>query len=158
MMTAAVEVVGVPVEAAQAIRAVYVATGGHGLPEAVLEAARAKSSPLHRYFDWSDKSAAEAYRLAQAEQLVRRVKVKVIPADDSPPLRVRAYVSRRELPADEEDDITRGSYLAIEDVAGESETQIALLQSIERDVMRLRKKYSSVQEFGRIVVDLLDEE
>lgn len=153
-----VEVVGVPQEAAVEIRSVYERTGGHGLPAAVLEAAKPKSSPLHRYFDWSDKSAAEAYRLTQAEDLVRRVRVRVIPSDDSGPIKVRAYVSRRELPASDEDDVQPGSYLAIEDVAAETDSQVALMQAIERDVQRLRRKYSQVGEFGRIVRDLLDED
>jgi hypothetical protein len=153
-----IEVVGVPQDAAAAIRNVYDATGGHGLPEAVLNAARDKSSPLHRYFDWSDKSAAAAYRMVQAEQLVRRVRVKVITSEDTPPVQVRAYVSRRELPAEEVGDTVPGSYLAIEDVAGESDSQAALMQSIERDVLRLRNKYSNVREFALIVRELLDDD
>jgi hypothetical protein len=35
-------------------------------PEVVLKEARAKDAPLHKYFEWDDKKAAEEYRLIQA--------------------------------------------------------------------------------------------
>lgn len=46
-------------------------------PRDVLEAARPKSSPIHKYFDWDDKTAAEKYRLEQARRLVRAITIVV---------------------------------------------------------------------------------
>ena len=47
--------------------------------EAVVEYARPASSPLHKYFEWSDKKAADSYRrLYQAPHLVRSVRVEVV--------------------------------------------------------------------------------
>jgi hypothetical protein len=64
-------------------------------PERVLEAASAKSSPLHRFFQWDNGKAAQAYRLDQARNLIRVVHVlKVI--DDGrkqEPITVRAIVN-----------------------------------------------------------------
>ena len=48
------------------------------LAEDVLEAARDPESPLHPYFQWDDSAAAEAYRLSQASELIRRVKIEVV--------------------------------------------------------------------------------
>jgi hypothetical protein len=39
-------------------------------PPAIVEAARVKSSSLHRHFQWDDNKAAEEFRLWQARQLV----------------------------------------------------------------------------------------
>lgn len=46
---------------------------GRLLPPHVVDAARPKSSPLHRYFEWRDGRAAELYRLEQAKQIIRKV-------------------------------------------------------------------------------------
>lgn len=39
-------------------------------PENIVEVARHKSSPLHKYFEWDDSIAAHKYRLTQARTLV----------------------------------------------------------------------------------------
>lgn len=49
------------------------AVTAHGL----LDAARSRNSPIHRFFDWNDSSAAEKYRLSQARMLIRCVVVEV---------------------------------------------------------------------------------
>lgn len=154
---AELEVVGVPQAVAAAVREVYLATGGQGLTAAVLEAAKDQTSALHGYFEWSDDKAAVAYRLSQAEDLVRRIKVKIIKADASPPIRVRAYISNRELPATSPGDTVAGSYTAIEELAGGTAAELALLESINRDVMRLRQKYKSVTDFLEVVTDILED-
>jgi hypothetical protein len=45
----------------------------HGLlrAEDVVDAARAKSSPLHHYFTWDDSEAARLYRITEARVLIR---------------------------------------------------------------------------------------
>lgn len=45
--------------------------------EEVLEAARPSASPLHGFFEWDDSKAAEAHRLEQARDLIRRVKIEL---------------------------------------------------------------------------------
>ena len=44
--------------------------------EAVVDAARHPDNPMHRHFEWDDAEAADEYRLMQARQLIRWVKVK----------------------------------------------------------------------------------
>lgn len=48
------------------------ANGGVLTAETVLEDARKKSSPLHRFFEWDDSVAAEFWRREQARQLIRQ--------------------------------------------------------------------------------------
>lgn len=53
------------------------AAGGKITPEQLVEAARSEGSPLHRYFEWDDKEAADKYRLMQARTLIRSCKFNV---------------------------------------------------------------------------------
>lgn len=131
------------------MRALYVSTGGGvGLAPQVLEKARDSKSALHRYFEWDDTLAAEAHRLTQAEQLVRRVHVTLIPAGAVESVRVRAFIATRDLhdaaTAEGDTDVAdapAGSYRMLGDVTGSPAYEAAVLQQIESDVKRLRYKY-----------------
>jgi hypothetical protein len=46
---------------------------GQLTPERIVEEARQPSSPLHSYFEWDDKIAAERHRLNQARILLRTI-------------------------------------------------------------------------------------
>lgn len=48
---------------------------GELTPEAVEAKARNPRSPLHGYFEWDDTRAAHLYRLEQARQLIRTVRI-----------------------------------------------------------------------------------
>ena len=50
---------------------------GRLTPEQVVEAARDKASALHDCFEWDDSTAAEKYRLDQARDLLKRVKIEI---------------------------------------------------------------------------------
>ena len=50
---------------------------GRITPARVVEAARDPESPLHRYIDWDDTTAARKYRLVQARNLIRVVIVRM---------------------------------------------------------------------------------
>ena len=154
-MTADLATVGVPQEVAAAVRRVYDECGGHDLAANVLAAARGGDPALHGYFEWDDSAAAEQFRIEQAQALVRRVKVRLIRQDNPEPVIVRAYIASRELPA--EDDRPPGSFLAIEEIAGASADQAALMESIRRDVSRLRRKYQSVADFLDLLGDVIGE-
>lgn len=51
-------------------------TVGGQLPQAVVEAARPASSPIHNAFDWDDESAGEKFRLSQARSLIRSIQIE----------------------------------------------------------------------------------
>lgn len=44
-------------------------------PKSVLEEGRNTDSPIHGEFEWDDTAAAEKYRLEQATQLIRHVRI-----------------------------------------------------------------------------------
>jgi hypothetical protein len=59
-------------------------------PELIVEEARPADSPLHRYFEWDDTAAAEAYRREQARGLLRAV---VMESPAEPGVHIRAFVN-----------------------------------------------------------------
>lgn len=61
----------------QAVVALADAKTGILRPEDVIEAARSKSSPLHDFFTWDNRRAADAHRLNEARSLIRQVTVEV---------------------------------------------------------------------------------
>lgn len=63
-------------------------------PEAVVEASRPVSAPLHPYFEWDDAKAAEKYRKDQAGHLIRCIAVEVSRGAGQEPTQARAFVSR----------------------------------------------------------------
>lgn len=69
-------------------------TQEHGAVTAqiVLDDARKRGSPLHGFFNWNDKAAAEAHRLDKARFLLRSVRIVVTRERDEKPIRVRAFV------------------------------------------------------------------
>lgn len=131
---------GVPQEVAAAIREAYLEEDGQRLPELVLAKAEAGDKRLRGYFEWDDTLAGRQHRLTQAAQLVRRVKVTVLQSAESPPIQVRAYLARKELPSTEEN-IEAGAYIAIEQVAGQTAYEASVQDSIRRDLLRLERKY-----------------
>jgi hypothetical protein len=156
---------GVAPSAAAVIRDLYQATKGEGLAPAIVDAARDPASPLHRYFEWNDTTAAALHRVATAEQLIRRVRVTIIPADDAAPVRVRAYVATRELKDaataigdTDTADAPAGSYRALEDIAGQTAFEAAVLDSIRVDIRRLSRKHAGHQAvFRAALTDWLEE-
>jgi hypothetical protein len=56
-------------------------SAGRITPALVLEAARSPASPLHACFEWDDAKAAEAFRIDQARELIRKVRVVVVNQD-----------------------------------------------------------------------------
>lgn len=152
-----VEVVGVPTDVADRLATIY--EKQKLLRESdVLADAQHETSPLHGYFEWDDTAAAHAHRLGQAAALIRRVRVRVIPAPESEPIRVRAYIANRDVPHEEETDVEPGAYRSIQDVARKTSYQQAVEDSIRRDLLRLQVKYSSTQQFFRVAREVIGDD
>lgn len=54
---------------------------GRITPDAVIEDARSKKSPLHDQFEWDDSKAAHQYRLEQAREIIRSVKMEIVTSE-----------------------------------------------------------------------------
>lgn len=62
-------------------------------PAIVLREAKRSRSKLHRFFDWDDKEAADKWRLEQAGEMIRAVRVVIIDESSGREVAARAYVS-----------------------------------------------------------------
>lgn len=111
--------------------------GGLLIASAVVDEAKHKSSPLHRYFQWDDTEAAYQYRLIQARHLINTV-VTIIPHNRH---LISAYVSLRE------DRLTPGgAYRAMVDVLSNEEQREKLLYEALEDLRTWERKYRRLAE------------
>jgi len=122
--------------------------GGTLTPDQVLKSAMPKSSPLHQHFQWDDTAAAKQYRLIQAGQLIRRVRLTI---EQSPghEIRVRAYVNVT--PEIAEDGNPRGHYVSFETAQAVPNYREQLLANARRDAETFRAKYAALEELFPII-------
>lgn len=92
----------------------------HGMltPEIVVESAHSKNSPAHGAFTWDDSMAGQKYRLWEARQIIRSIRIMTVEGKDEP---AYIHVRRVEIQNDEEDGI--GSYY--------QSTRVAVLNPVE---------------------------
>lgn len=114
-------------------------------PRLVLDRARDPQHPLHNRFEWNDTKAAEQYRLTQAGDLIRSVKVRYEKGDGTEG-RTRSYHSVRR------DDGAR-VYKTAEAVAMSPAMTQALLAEMRRDWSRMKARYSDFAEFAELVAN-----
>jgi hypothetical protein len=117
----------------------------------VVDEARDPSHPLHSRFEWDDTIAGRQYRLQQARELIRSVRIVYKEADETGPEQsVRAYVSL----ADESD----RSYEPVDAVAQNPVQRQMALNAMQREWKALYRRYQEFEEFAAMVrQDLLAE-
>lgn len=116
----------------------------------VLEEARDPGHPLHTRFEWDDTVAAERYRLEQAGELIRRVKIVYKPATSrSLAKSVRAYHS---VP-----DNAGRSFRPVEEVVENPLMLKIVLAEMERDWKLLKERYSHLVQFAQMIQRDLDQ-
>lgn len=114
--------------------------GGALKPQAVVDAARKKTHPLHVHFEWNDASAAEAYRLDQARNLIRIVRVE---DDSTEEGTTRAFISVG--------DHEGVAYRTVDKVKRSADLQAALLRQAERDLEAWERRYKELVDICQIV-------
>lgn len=100
---------------------------------AVVEAARSRKNPLHRFFEWDDTIAAELHRRHQARHLISSI--RLVSNSNEPP--ARAYLSLH-MRAD------GIRYRQHEKVAKSDELQAALLGQALAELRAMRVRYRSL--------------
>ncbi len=120
-------------------------------PDAVVDAARAQSHPLHEHFNWDDTDAAEAWRRQQARHLIARVKVMIpkTTARGVKEVRVRALASVVS-------PLTCGrEYMPVQEIGQDPELSVQVLEQIRRDLTSLRRKYSAYEDlFEQVLAEM----
>lgn len=106
--------------------------------DAVVDRARAVSSPLHDHFEWDDSEAAVQYRLTQAEGLIRRYKMTV-EVHPEQTIRVREFSQAPD-----------GGYAPTKAMLGDDRRGFVLEQA-RRELSALRRKYQGLVDFDELL-------
>jgi len=117
------------------------ANKGRLMPQTVVEEARNRRNPLHRHFEWNDKTAAEAYRLDQARELIRIIQIEDTDGDKPPR---RAFVSVND---------DGMSYRGLTEVLSSQSLQLAVLVSAERELRAFETRYNELLDICELVRD-----
>lgn len=116
-------------------------------PRLVVDAARPADHPLHNRFQWDDNKAGERYRLIQAAQLIRSVRVIFKENTETGEVsKVRAFVStaRNDRPS---------AYLPVEESAMDSFTHQLVLRDFERQILALKRQFGHLKEYQQMLRD-----
>ena len=117
---------------------------GQLTPRLVVDLARDPNHELHNRFEWDDSVAAEKYRLDQARDLIRKVRVVYKEGDEqNPPQTIRAYHS---LP-----DGDGHAYRSTDEIVRDPLLTKMLLAQMERDWKDLHRRWSHMGEFIEMV-------
>ena len=129
-----------PQRIGEALAEIAAAVDGHLTPHATVKAARDPNSPLHRHFEWDDAAAAEAYRLDQAREIIRLIRIEDDAQENDPP----AFFSISEGKAGV-------SYRTYGDVLNSVTLQDAVLRAAERDLKAFEDRYTRLKDICDIV-------
>ena len=111
----------------------------------IVDDAKDKKSPLHRFFDWDDKQAAGKWRLFEARRLIAVYGVTVIRTSQRP-IQVRAFVSLR---ADRT--MPGGGYRQTESILQDGDRYDILLAEAWDDLEQWRRKYEHLVELSPVL-------
>lgn len=121
---------------------------GELTPALVVETARDPEHPLHSRFEWDDSVAAEKWRLEQAGQLLRVVK---LPADPSRADDLRAFVAVKGK------DSHKADYVPTEEALTDEFVRKLVLRDMEREWRLLKRRYEHMREFADLILSDLQE-
>lgn len=108
----------------------------------VVDVARDPDHPLHARFEWDDTVAAEKWRLEQAGQLLRVVK---LPPNPARPHDLRAFVAVKG------QESHRAEYVPTEVAMADEFTRKLVLADMQREWRALKRRYEHMAEFAQMV-------
>jgi hypothetical protein len=123
-----------------ALEKIRSANDGRIQPKAVVESARSQKNPLHKHFEWDNSVAAESFRLEQARELIRCVRIV---DTDVKRGNVQAFVSVKS-----ESGV---NYHAVRDVQNSVTLRYAVLIQAEKDLDAWEKRYKELREICSVV-------
>jgi hypothetical protein len=134
---------------ATGLRSIYEDRGRLSAEE-VVEIATPVDHPMHSLFNWNDEEAAHSYRVWQASQMIRSVKILVTgaPDDGVDEFRIREWIPARSV------GLGKGYYVPEEVVRMNPGQRARVLRQMQRDIASVRRKYEHLSEFWRAVEEL----
>jgi len=113
----------------------------------LVTAATPVDHPLHDRFEWDDRKAGDAHRLAQAGALIRSVRVTFTDREGSP-RKIHEFHSVERAGA--------RTYAPLDEVREDPITMEIILREMKRDVDALVRRYGHMDEFWTMIREGLD--
>ena len=117
-------------------------------PGTVVAAATPKGSPLHHKFTWDDKVAGVQWRLEEARQLCRSVRVVYVEATETQPAILgRAFHSI--------ETANGRAYEPVEAIVADEFSLQLIRQEAQREINALLRKWATFDEFAGLLKEAL---
>lgn len=118
------------------------------LPKKIIEEAKPKTSPLHKYLTWDDSIAAEKQRLHEARMIIRSVIIVQVEdvADDV--RTVRAFVNVRS--TEKETRFKGKGYISTVEAMSDVGYRAQILQDALNDANAFKARYEAYKELSDI--------
>lgn len=110
-------------------------------PASLLDESRDENAPLHGEFEWNDAAAAEQYRLTQAGNLIRNIRI-VAEEQEAP---VRAFVCTGE---------RKSAYVALQSALNNETWKANLLEAAKRDMTAFTAKYRMLEALSGVIEEM----
>jgi hypothetical protein len=110
------------------------AEGNELTARGIVDIAHSTNSPLHPYFEWDDASAADQFRLGQAQIMMRSIRVKTLDGETKPVSRAFRVAAPPEPPVPREN----RSFKALH---GESALAAQTMAAAHAEMQAFRSKY-----------------
>jgi hypothetical protein len=131
-----------------ALLAIAEANNGLLNPAHVVERASDPDSVLHAEFIWDDDTAAQAYRVAQAGALIRRVKLTLI--RENPTTREIAVQTTRQFQSRESQRTESAGYETVESIMSDPVKRMELIDQVLRELAAYRRRYAGLMALGDV--------
>lgn len=116
-------------------------------PQLLVIESKKKDAPFHNCFEWDDSKGAEKYRIVQACEILRCIKLEIEPDEEHEESRtVRALIAPSSI---EREDST--SYATIEEVRNDEELNAAYMRQLKRELDAVKNKIKSYKIFSAVV-------
>ncbi len=130
----------------ETLEQIRVDSGGKLTAPAVLDSARKKRSPLHKYFEWDDTEAAESWRRHQASCLI--VSVTIIEPKAEAPVRAFPYIKIE----------GEGSFTSMKIAMSDEQMRRQVIEKAKRELIAWKQRYHELVEFAKLfaVIDEME--
>ena len=129
----------------EALKEIAKRDGGLLRPQAVVDAARPKDSPLHGAFCWNNTEAAQKYRLLQAQQIIRSFRVTI--EDNGAKYETPVFVG---VSTDRTGEKRDNPYRLAEDVAKSADLQAVAENDALEQLRAIKSRYDHLKRLGDI--------
>jgi len=115
----------------------------HGFltPQLVVQKASAEDSSMHNYFTWNDTEAGSKYRLWQARQLIKDVRVTIEGKKVNMFHHIKVSIDGQD----------KEAYLNVEKILNDENLREQVLLSAIKEIQYWQKKYNDIKELRGVI-------